>query len=94
MMFAKKAISGGASPWTNTFLANACLAAVWAVVGAAQGEVLPLAAWWRAALVGLAFVAGQLFTYLAFRYGDVSVATPIFGVKVVMVALLLSLLAR
>ncbi len=58
-----------------------------------QEEYLPVAVWWRAALVGLAFVAGQLLTYLAFRYGDVSVATPIFGVKVVIVALLLSLLA-
>jgi drug/metabolite transporter (DMT)-like permease len=92
MMFAKKAIVGGASPWTNTFLANFWLAASWGVIGAVQGEWLPAAAWWRAALVGLAFVAGQLFTYLAFRYGDVSVATPIFGVKVVIVALLLALL--
>ncbi len=93
MMFAKKAIQGGASPWTNTFWSNVWLAACWVTIGAAQGEYLPVAAWWRAALVGLAFVSGQLLTYLAFRYGDVSVATPIFGVKVVMVALLLSLLA-
>jgi drug/metabolite transporter (DMT)-like permease len=94
MMFAKKAISGGASPWTNTFLANAWLAVAWAAIGVVQEELLPAAMWWRAALTGLAFVAGQLFTYLAFRYGDVSVATPIFGVKVVIVAVLLAVLAR
>jgi drug/metabolite transporter (DMT)-like permease len=94
MMFAKKAISGGASPWTNTFLANAWLAVAWAIIGSMQEEVLPVAMWWRAAVTGLAFVAGQLLTYLAFRYGDVSVATPIFGVKVVIVAVLLSVLAR
>jgi len=94
MMFAKKAISGGASPWTNTVLSNACLAIPWAVFGAIQSDSLPLALWWRAALVGLAFVAGQLFTYLAYQYGDVSVATPILGVKVVVVAILVSLLAR
>lgn len=94
MMFAKKAISGGASPWTNTFLANLWLAVAWVVIGAVQGELLPRAMWWQAALVGLAFVAGQLFTYLAFQYGDVSVATPIFGVKVVIVAMMLSLVAN
>jgi drug/metabolite transporter (DMT)-like permease len=94
MMFAKKAIMGGASPWTNTFLANAWLAIAWAAIGAVEGGWLPLALWWRAAILGFAFVAGQLLTYLAFQYGDVSVATPIFGVKVIIVAILLSLIAR
>jgi drug/metabolite transporter (DMT)-like permease len=93
IMFAKQAISGGASPWTNTFLSNAWLAAIWGLSAVVQGEYLPPALWWQAALAGFAFVAGQLLTYLAFQYGDVSVATPIFGVKVVIVALLLSLIA-
>jgi drug/metabolite transporter (DMT)-like permease len=92
MMFAKKAISGGASPWTNTVTSNAWLAATWGAIGAVQGVPLSFAAWWQAALVAAAFVAGQLLTYLAFQYGDVSVATPIFGVKVVIVAIMLSLL--
>lgn len=93
ILFAKQAIVAGASPWTNTFLANAWLALAWGLIGTTQGDLLWTVSYWRAALLGIAFVAGQLFTYLAFRYGDVSVATPIFGVKVVIVAFLLPLLA-
>lgn len=91
MVLGKRAITAGASPWTSTFLANVWLAAIWAVIGVFRGEWLPLAAWWQAALVGMAFVGGQMFSFLAFQHGDVSVATPIFGTKVVIVALLMSI---
>lgn len=93
MMFARQAISRGASPWTGTFLANLWLGISWLSVELSQPGMLPLAGWWQAALVGFSFVLGQLFTYLAFRYGDVSVATPVFGVKVIIVAGLLAWLA-
>ena len=32
--------------------------------------------WWNAVWIAFAFVGGQLSTYLAFRLGDVSLATP------------------
>lgn len=94
MMFAKYGIARGASPWTGTFLANLWLAVSWAAFGLWHGELLPLDGWWQATLVGLSFLLGQVFTYLAFQHGDVSVATPIFGVKVIIVASMVSLLAR
>ena len=93
MMFAKSAIVKGTSPWTGTFFGNLWLAIIWAVYGISTGELLPVAGWWQAAVIGLTFFLGQLFTYLAFQYGDVSVATPIFGVKVIIVALLAAVLA-
>ena len=93
MMFAKNAITRGASPWTSTFLANLCLALSWAIFGLVRGELLPVSGWWQATLVALAFVLGQMFTYLAFQYGDISVATPIFGVKVLIVAAMISVMA-
>jgi len=37
---------------------------------------------------------GQIFTMIALRVGDVSITTPVLGVKVVLVALLTSLLLR
>ena len=94
MMFAKYAVARGASPWTCTVLANFWLAVAWSAFGVGQGEMLPVAGWWQATLVGLSFLLGQVFTYLAFQHGDVSVATPIFGVKVIIVASMVSLLAR
>ncbi|MEQ9410637.1 MAG: hypothetical protein RIK87_23070 [Fuerstiella sp.] len=93
MMLAKRAIDKGVSPWTGTFLGNLWLALIWAGIAVARGEIVPTAAWGQACIVGVLFVLGQLFTYLAFQFGDVSVATPVFGVKVLMVAALTSLVS-
>jgi len=46
------------------------------------------AVWWPVLAVALTFVAGQWFTLLAFTKGEVSVATPTLGTKVIMVAVL------
>jgi drug/metabolite transporter (DMT)-like permease len=93
-MFAKQAGVRGASPYTSTILSNSCLAVIWATVGLWRGELLGPAGWLPAAGIALAFVAGQLCTYLAFQYGDVSLATPIFGVKIIIVAVISSLMAE
>jgi drug/metabolite transporter (DMT)-like permease len=45
---------------------------------------------WKPALIGLAFLGGQVFTFVALRRGDVSLATPLMGTKVVMVAIFLA----
>ena len=90
MIYAKNAIARGSSPWTGTFLANFWLAVSWGVFALITGRFLPVAVWWQAALVAASFVLGQVLTYLAYKHGDVSVATPIFGVKVIMVALMVS----
>ena len=92
MMFARKAIIRGASAWTGTFYGNLCLGFIWLLVGVCRWEIIPVDEWWRAVIVGLLFFLGQCFTYMAFHYGDVSVATPIFGVKILFVAVLSSLL--
>lgn len=92
MMFARKALRRGASAWTGTFYGNLWLGLIWLFVGVCRWDVIPVAEWWHAAIVGLLFFAGQCFTYMAFRHGDVSVATPIFGVKILFVAVLSSFL--
>lgn len=93
VMFAKQAIGAGVRPWTNTFLSNVGLSLCWLLVALFQRDFLDPGLWGQAALVGLTFVLGQLLTYLAFQKGDVSVATPVFGVKIIMVAMALSWLA-
>jgi drug/metabolite transporter (DMT)-like permease len=88
MMLAKQAIEKGASPWTGTFWANIWLGIITLSVCAARQQFSPVESWGPAAVTGALFVAGQLLTYLAFQFGDVSLATPIFGTKVLMVAAL------
>lgn len=88
----KKAIDRGASPWTGSFYGNLWLALLWTSIAVVRGDVIDAAGWPHAVFIGLLFVLGQVFTYLAYQYGDVSVATPVFGVKVLMVAILVSLL--
>ena len=88
MMLAKQAIGRGASPWTGTFLGNVWIAALWLTVAVTRQAIVPVEFWGQAATVGLFFVLGQVFTYLAFQIGDVSVATPVLGAKVLIVAAL------
>ena len=49
------------------------------------GTMQPRHLLWQPAFVGLLFIAGQFVTFLAVRIGDVSVAAPVLGVKVLMV---------
>ena len=44
---------------------------------------------WQPGVVALMYLFGQVCTFLAFHWGDVSVAAPIFSVKVLMVAVFL-----
>jgi drug/metabolite transporter (DMT)-like permease len=49
------------------------------------GTMQPVTLLWQPALVGALFLAGQLFTLLAVARGDVSIAAPVLGVKVLVV---------
>lgn len=93
-MFARRAALRGASPYTSTVLSNLSLALFWGLLGIFRSGGLSPGEWVAAVAVAAAFVAGQLCTYLAFQYGDVSLATPIFGVKIIIVAVLSALMAR
>lgn len=93
VMSAKQAIVRGASPWTGTFWGNQWLAIFWVLVAVVRGSLCEFDMWLPAAIIGALFVLGQLLTYLAFQVGDVSVATPVFGIKVIVVATLQSLFA-
>ena len=85
----KRAAALGVGVWRSTFVANwmACLSFVpwwfWS-----RGTVHPLADYWQPAVTALTYLGGQLFIFLAIARGDVSVTTPVMGLKVVFVALL------
>jgi drug/metabolite transporter (DMT)-like permease len=86
-LYMKQAAGLGVGVFRITFLCNWITAVLFLVLwplGGAIPEGWPL---WEPALVALAFVAGQICTFLALDRGDVSVATPVMGAKVILVAL-------
>ncbi len=48
---------------------------------------IPNAALWQPALCGALFFIGQIFTFAALSRGDVSLATPLLGTKIILVTL-------
>src|SRR4051794_1324261 len=88
----KRAAQGRAGGWRATFVMNVVAAACFAPLlleGRAGPGPAPL---WQAGAIALLFIAGQALTMLALNRGDVSVAAPVMGVKVVFVAIFVALL--
>ncbi|TVR49824.1 MAG: DMT family transporter [Puniceicoccaceae bacterium] len=92
-LFLKAASREGAGPVRAMVLVNLAVAAGFLVFYPwSEFPALP-ARWWPTLGIGLTFALGHLFLVLSFSRGDVSVATPVMGTKVLMVALLSALLA-
>lgn len=85
--------SEGAGPWRVTFVVNWVMALVFSIGWLFPGDhPVTLASIGHAATSGSLFFVGQIFTFLALNRGDVSVATPVLGSKVVFVAIFTTLL--
>ena len=82
----KRAMQDGAGPWRVTFVCNMVMAVGYQVCWVLRTEPFSGSGAMHAALAGCMFFAGQIFTFLAFNRGDVSVVTPILGTKVIWVA--------
>jgi drug/metabolite transporter (DMT)-like permease len=85
-LLVKRASDFGVGVWRTAFISNLVSAAIFQFA-------LPLGGtwhwdlWWQPALVAVVFIFGQLLNFLALARGDVSVATPVLGVKIILVAL-------
>lgn len=81
----KRAQERGASSWTSMIVVCWSAACVFPALTLMGGTMQPLTLLWQPAIIGGLFLAGQLFTFLAVQRGDVSVAAPVLGVKVLIV---------
>ncbi len=80
----KRAIQDGVGLWRICFVSNVVLGLGYSIFWNGQ---LPQGSQWLAPLVaGGLFFLGQLLNFLAIERGDVSVATPLLGIKVFLVA--------
>ncbi len=84
----KRATEGGAGAWRVSFLTNWVLASIFSLLWLLPSDHPATATHVSHAIIsGVIFFVGQVFTFLALSRGDVSVATPVLGSKVVFVAL-------
>ncbi len=93
-IFIKRAIDLGVGPWRTAFVSNTLMGIVNLALLTTVRTPFPVEVILPAALTGGLFFLGQLFTFLSLTRGDVSLATPVLGTKVVFVALLTALLLR
>lgn len=78
----------GAGPWRVAFVTNWVAAILFSIFWLwPSAHPISGANVVHAAISGSAFFVGQIFTFLALSRGDVSVATPVLGSKVIFVAL-------
>lgn len=85
VLMVKRASAHGVGLWRTAFVSNiamgVCFAPLWLLGGAEVGWATVA----QAALCAALFFAGQVFTFAALA-GDVSLATPVLGLKIIFVA--------
>lgn len=88
MLTLKRASEVGVGMWRATFFANWACALIFLPWWISQGWAdVAWTLYWQPAVGGLLFLAAQVLMFLAITRGDVSVAAPVMGVKVIFVAL-------
>ena len=93
-LYIKQATVEGGGLWRVNFLINwgqAVFMAPLLLLG--HGPLDPIALW-HILLTSLLFFAGQVSVFVALRFGDVSIVTPVMGLKVVMVAAMVTAFAH
>jgi drug/metabolite transporter (DMT)-like permease len=85
-LFLKHALSSGCSQRQANIVANLVPALLFQGLWLGAGPV-HWAGMWRPGVTTITFLIGQIFTFRALRAGEVSVATPLLGTKVVFTAI-------
>jgi drug/metabolite transporter (DMT)-like permease len=91
-MLLKRATDLGANVWRTTRLCNFSSALLFAPLALLGGAFPGWDFGWQPLLAALLFMAGQVSMLLALNIGDVSVVTPVLGLKIPIVAVLTTVL--
>ncbi|SMP70427.1 hypothetical protein SAMN06265222_11343 [Neorhodopirellula lusitana] len=86
LLFLKRSTLWNPGPWRMTLLTNAITALVFAPMLLWGKPINDFTMLWQPLVVALCFVIGQIFVVLAVTQGDVSIATPVLGLKILFVA--------
>lgn len=82
----KRSTTGSVGIWQAAFVSNLAGACALSTLFSLEGTIPSLGALWQPAVAALLFLLGQVMSIVAFTRGDVSVATPMLGLKILMVA--------
>ncbi|NCF90430.1 MAG: EamA family transporter, partial [Verrucomicrobiaceae bacterium] len=85
-LFFKQAASRGVGPWRTALVCNGLTGVAFLALWPLGGSIPGVSSLWQPVVVAGLFVGGQLLTFLALDKGDVSVATPVIGIKLILVA--------
>jgi len=84
----------GIRPLTVLFLANMFSAVLFSVLWLFGGNFLGWSLLWQPMIIAALFMLGLILTFMAVERGDVSVATPVLGLKVLIVVVLLTIVGH
>jgi len=90
----KRSSDLGVGLWRTTFVVNLIVAVLFSALWLLGGPDIDRELLWQPGVIALCLFVGQLSQFLALEKGDVSVAVPVFGLKVVIVAFLTPILAH
>ena len=85
-LWLKRAGQDGVDIWRIAYWSNVLSSILFIVIGLCLWDAKGGGAIWQTMVTGLSFVAGQTLAFSAFKYGDVSIATPVLGLKILLVA--------
>jgi drug/metabolite transporter (DMT)-like permease len=85
-MALKRAMELNRDPWLTLLVSNAAIAVVFLPLFAWEGKPPPMDKAWQPLAAGLVFFIAQVAAFKSFATGDLSVAIPAQGTKVLLVA--------
>ena len=85
LLLLKRAQAQGTSTWTILIVVTWTTAVAFLALTLTGSTTQPASMLWQPAIVGTLFLAGLALTFLGVEIGDVSIVTPIQGVKVLLV---------
>lgn len=91
-MALKRSSQFGIDSWQTTFVANMVGAVLYSFLWVLGGPPVRVDVWWQPMLIAVCLFGGMTTQFIAFNRGEVSVAVPVMGMKVLVVAFLTPLL--
>lgn len=88
----KRSSDLGVGLWRTTFVANLIVAGLFSFLWLLGGPPVEIVDLWQPGVIAMCLFIGQISQFLALEKGDVSVAVPVFGLKVILVAFITPLL--